>query len=309
MFSKKLVYLLVVGVICKLLLGCATTKPNVNVYFRTDVDTSKSKVIVFPMLLTDGKKLKPANESYSNPIADALFGKKWSDLSNVLGTANSVIIPKIALDKIPGANDAINALISTLDITSAIEQTTTLTKFLETLTTKFGAGAFAFALVFEDENEYKSSKQVHLNMGLFDTKKLTWKWITKHSFTAGMIPVPYQVVTKNLISESFEALKEKLDRQELNQKSDAKQNETNYVYVKVIDTEGNSLRQTTIKISQGEQVMTRKLTDENGEYSSNDLPFGTYTIKAWHKGYIAEEKEVDVSSGNLIEVNFVLKKK
>lgn len=83
---------------------------------------------------------------------------------------------------------------------------------------------------------------------------------------------------------------------------------TNYIYVKVTDSEGNPLPKTTVKISEGEEVIAREFTDENGEYSSDGLLLGTYKIKAWHKGYIAEEKEVNIISENPAEIYFILKK-
>ncbi len=187
-------------------IGLIAQAASVNVYLRPDVDTSSSTILVFPMMLTDGKALKPANVSFSNPVADALFLKKWTD---DLGTKNAIIIPKPALDKIPDAYSSIGKIIASCDTASAVEQTTQLTKFLEAINSQFGNGAFAFALVFEDENDYKSTKQVHLNMGLFDTKKLTWKWITKDSYSQGMIPVPYPLAVNKLISNSYDALKKK----------------------------------------------------------------------------------------------------
>ena len=43
--------------------------------------------------------------------------------------------------------------------------------------------------------------------------------------------------------------------------------------------------------------------------SINNLPIGRYTVKAWKQGYIAEEKEVEVTATNPAELNFSLKKK
>lgn len=191
-----------------LVAGCQTAPKMVDVYLRSDVDTTKSRIIVFPMLLAQGNSLSPANAEYSNPLADALLGKQWG---NALGGGGTVTVPKIVLDKIPGAPEAITAIVKALDKTSAVEQTTRLTSFLGTISEKFGDGALAFCLVFENKNAYKSSKTVHLNMGLFDTKKLTWKWITKHSYQGGMVPVPYEKVTQDLVRESFKALIAKND--------------------------------------------------------------------------------------------------
>ncbi len=87
------------------------------------------------------------------------------------------------------------------------------------------------------------------------------------------------------------------------------QKQTNHISVKVSDIKGNPLPKTTIKITQSETVLAKELTDENGEYRSNDLQQGTYTVKVWKQGYIADGREVEVSSQNPAEVNFTLSKK
>ena len=183
--------------------SCASQQ-KVSVYNRNDVDTTKSKVIAFPMLLWDGKKIKSSNTVYSNQVVDTFIGKNWTDN---LGKENIIVIPKLALDKVPGAYTAMNTFIKALDGTSAVEQSTELTNLLTSISSQFGDGAFAMALVTVDKKEYDTSGQVQVNMGLFDTKKLTWKWITKHSYKKGLAPIPYEKVVQDLVSESFEALK------------------------------------------------------------------------------------------------------
>lgn len=46
-------------------------------------------------------------------------------------------------------------------------------------------------------------------MGLFDTQRMTWKWITKNAYEGGMVPIPYEKVVADLVSESYDALKAK----------------------------------------------------------------------------------------------------
>ena len=184
--------------------NCASDR-EISVYSRKDVDTSKSKILAFPMLLWDGNKIKAANTSYSNPMIDVLFGKNWA---SDLGAENIIIIPKVGLDKIPNVYPAMDAFITAADGVSAVEQTNpTLTKVLETITKTFGDGAFAIALVTADKKEYEDSGEVQVTMGLFDTKKLTWKWITKVKHKNGLVPIPYEVIVKDLVSESYVYLK------------------------------------------------------------------------------------------------------
>lgn len=186
------------------LINCASDR-EISVYNRKDVDTSKSKILAFPMLLWDGSKIKPANTSYSNPLIDALFGKNWA---SDLGTENVIIVPKVALDKIPNVYPAMDAFIKAADGVSAVEQTNPyLTKTLETISKTFGDGAIAVALVTVDKKEYEDTGEVQVNLGLFDTKKLTWKWITKVRHKNGVVPIPYEVIVKELVSESYEYLK------------------------------------------------------------------------------------------------------
>jgi hypothetical protein len=190
------------------LLNCASDR-EISIYTRKDVDTSKSKILAFPMLLWDGSKIKESNTAYSNPLIDALFGKNWA---SDLGAENVIIIPKMALDKIPNVYTAMDAFIKAADGVSAVEQTNpNLTKVLDTLTKTFGDGAIAVALVTMDKKEYESSGEVQVNMGLFDTKKLTWKWITKVRHKNGVVPIPYEVIVKDLVTESYVYLKEKSD--------------------------------------------------------------------------------------------------
>lgn len=202
--KTKIIGLFLLGVLN--FVNCAGGR-EITVYNRKDVDTSKSKILAFPMLLWDGSKIKPANTSYSNPMIDVLFGKNWA---TDLGAENVIIIPKIALDKIPNIYPAMDLFLKAADGVSLVEQTNpTLTKALEAVTKTFGDGAFAIALVTADKSEYESSGSVQVTLGLFDTKKLTWKWITKVKHTNGLVPIPYEIIVKELVSESYVYLKEK----------------------------------------------------------------------------------------------------
>ncbi len=208
MNTKKVVVLVCAALvaICAVgfLSGCASTS-KVDVYYRDDVNTSESKVIAFPMLLWDGNKLTKA-DSYENPVADGLISKKWTDY---LGSENAVVVPRQALDKLPGAWNAIDTLVKVLDDTSAVEQTGTLRRFLNTVGSKFGDGALAFALVTKSKEEFENAESIRVSMGLFDTKKLTWKWVTHSTAEKGMIPIPYEKVVQDMIKASFDGLKEK----------------------------------------------------------------------------------------------------
>lgn len=204
MFSKSKILLLIV--LSFSLSGCLTSSKNVNVYTRNDVNTEKSKVIIFPMLVAKKSGMEAANSKYSNPLVDAFLGKQWS---SALGSENTVIIPKIALDKIPKAYTVMEAFIKALDTASALERNKAVKKFAKVISKKFGDGAFALALAFQDKKAFEAGGVLRVHMGLFDTKKLTWKWITKNSYAKSLVPLPYETVLQDLVSQSYEALKAK----------------------------------------------------------------------------------------------------
>ena len=187
-------------IIITCLTGCSSTK--VQVYLRDDVKSDKSNIVAFPaLLLNNNGSISPANTEYSNLLIDGIFSKKWSE-SIKEGTVYPV--PKKVLDGIPNAYKALDTVITNFDSVSAIEQTTGLTNLFDTITKQIGDGAFAFALFFENEDQYKSSNQLNFNMGLFDTKKMTWKWITKAKYEGP--PIPYEMATQDTVDKSFEEL-------------------------------------------------------------------------------------------------------
>ncbi len=50
------------------------------------------------------------------------------------------------------------------------------------------------------------------------------------------------------------------------------------------------------------------LTDENGNYTIRDVPAGSYTLKVWNKKYGGKPQQVEVKSGQALQLNFELKK-
>ena len=189
-----------------LLVGCEsiTPKPKVNVYLKNDADSSKSNIIALPsMIMSDDYQL--GSREYSNSLADGLFAKNWSD---AIAEGNVIPVPKAALEQLPDAYAGLGKLLASMDAVSAIEQTTELSGLLEAVGSKFGDGAFAFALYDKEESQYKSSKSLKLTLGLFDVKKMTWAWITKAQFESPKVgpAIPYEVASQQLMEASFEEL-------------------------------------------------------------------------------------------------------
>ena len=50
------------------------------------------------------------------------------------------------------------------------------------------------------------------------------------------------------------------------------------------------------------------LTDENGNYAIKDVPAGSYTLKVWNKKYGGKPQQIEVKSGQALQLNFELKK-
>jgi len=50
-------------------------------------------------------------------------------------------------------------------------------------------------------------------------------------------------------------------------------------------------------------------TDENGNYKIDNVPPGTYTLKAWHERLPADEREIIVPTNGEVRADFVLKVK
>jgi hypothetical protein len=48
------------------------------------------------------------------------------------------------------------------------------------------------------------------------------------------------------------------------------------------------------------------VTDIFGEYMIRDVPQGSYQLKVWHETLGTKEKQVDVKSGSVSEVEFIL---
>ena len=165
-----------------------------------------STAFVFPLLLKSGANFAEANKT-DNKSLDALVSTGWTD---EIGIDDIIPIPKAVISQIPNGWETLGEFVRILDTASAIEQTMDnpeIKKFVEGVSSKVGDGALGFALVFEDENTFKATNTLRGNMGLFDTKKLTWKWITKYK-NQYKLPVPYQMAIKDLFAESWKKIKE-----------------------------------------------------------------------------------------------------
>ena len=114
-------------------------------------------------------------------------------------------MPKKVLDSIPGAYKTLDTLITSFDSVSAIEQTTGLTSLFENISKSVGDGAFAFALFFQNEEQFKSTGAIQF-MGLFDTKKWLGNGLQKLLLKPHQVHQYHMRSLHKIVNESFKEL-------------------------------------------------------------------------------------------------------
>ncbi len=216
MLKKIITCLSITGLSILSTTSCTSTNTSTNkketstsVYLRKDISIKSDKVILFPtMYLTSGNFIEE-NKNFKGNIID---GKLLASWTTNIDKIKLIPVPRQVLNEIPGAWPSLNILVSMMDNSEDIknnENYSVIEKFVHSITKKYGNNSvLALSVVFEDENEYISSHKVHKNIGLFDTKTMSWKWITKDAFeNSTYLPIPYEVAVNKIISNSFEALK------------------------------------------------------------------------------------------------------
>ncbi len=176
------------------------SKPQV-VYHRGDLKYGVNKVIIFPTTDFSGKVSDGAKSVDMSIIA------AWG---NVYGSSKT-IPAGIAIEKIVNSigKDAYLKLISSLDNASKAEQITANTaikKFTHSVTEKLGNYDFALAIISGGEKEYNAGAPVYLHLGLFNSKDLTWRLITKIEAKKGAVG-NWKVASQAMIANSFEEIK------------------------------------------------------------------------------------------------------
>lgn len=173
---------------------------------RKDIDTSNSRILVLPLLLSDGKSvLSTKNIGFSNPLLDGVVGKVWiSDL----GSEAVTVMPKVAFEKIPGAYESLDLMVRSMNKAENVGENSGLKIFVDALAQTFGDRALAVTLVYPDEKAYKRSKYATVYMGLFDVKKLAWKWSARSRRGYSLIPVPYPAMVQKIISDNINHIKD-----------------------------------------------------------------------------------------------------
>ncbi len=190
------------ALIALFLSSCSAFGPKPQlIYDRADLNTSISKVIIFPTTDFNGKS------SEGSKSVDFSINAGWA------GTYGSdkVIPAGLVIEKISNGlgNDFYKKFVLSLDKVSAIEQISrneTIKKFAAEVMGKFGNYPFALAIVSGGEAEYNSGQPVRLHIGLFDAKNLTWRLITKIEVQKGKVG-NWKLASQSMILNSFDMIK------------------------------------------------------------------------------------------------------
>lgn len=191
-----------------LLTGCSmlAAKPEVTLH-RPDIQ-NRTKVVVMPVTDFSGNR----TEGAKNIEVFAL--KNWA---GIYGRKN-VIPGGPAVEKINQATGSKYVeILKSLDEMSAAEQTgksTAITEYVKAITAKTGNFNLAFTIVEGGPDQYKAGEVVRVHLGLFDTKAMTWKWITKLEDKKGMFG-DWRAASAAMVSNSFDVAK-KVDRSRVN---------------------------------------------------------------------------------------------
>lgn len=188
---------------CSMIAGQMGAETEVKVKLSSDVNTSESDVVVFPVMLATGN-FAAANSNFGNKAMDGMLLKAWND--NIEGTVYP--LPKEVMKKLPMGWEATALIIRGMEATSGLTTNETLETFFEKVKEVAGDGAIAVGLTKQSEAEYKANGKLDFNMGLYDIKSGKFKWISNAKSTQNAM-VPYEVALQGVISASFEKVLEK----------------------------------------------------------------------------------------------------
>ena len=105
--------------------------------------------------------------------------------------------------------DSYLKIIKSLDNISMIEQMTKDPKikdFIGKITDKLGNYHLSLAIVQGNKESFDSKQPVRVHLGFFDTKAMTWKWITKIEDTKKIVG-NFDASTMMMVDNSFELIK------------------------------------------------------------------------------------------------------
>lgn len=186
-----------------LLASCSTFGPKPEVvYHRPELKIpAESKLIVFPVMTPQGK----------TNVDRGLAGSVTSGWSDFQGSDKTIPAGDVIVQVAKKTGFDLMNLVKAMDNVSYLEQNLKKNKqfknFISQITSKFGNYDFAMSLVYGDEKVYDAGSPVRLHLGYFNTKTLTWKWITKIQDQKGTIG-NWSASYGTMVSNSFDSLPE-----------------------------------------------------------------------------------------------------
>lgn len=82
-----------------------------------------------------------------------------------------------------------------------------------------------------------------------------------------------------------------------------------FITGRIMDTDGNPLGLSMIKVLNTAQEMNPALSLDDGTYKTREIPAGKYRVRVSRMSFETVEQEVDVSDGNPVIMDFIMKKK
>ncbi len=172
-------------------------KPQV-VYHRPELQNRK--IVIMPVTDFEGNRTEGAKS------IEALALKNWAGMfgrKNVIPGGPAVE----QINKQTGTKYV--EILKSLDQMSAEEQqgkSSARAEYVKALSAKTGNYNLAFTIVEGGPDQYKSGEVVRIHLGIFDTKALTWKWITKLEDKKGMFG-DWRAASAAMLSNSFDVAK------------------------------------------------------------------------------------------------------
>jgi hypothetical protein len=184
-----------------LLASCAAFGPKPkSVYHRAELNRPVEKIIVFPVTNFNGVQDATAKR------VEATLNGKWAEL---YGKENIIPGGPVIFKLIESTGkDSYLKLIKSLDNVSMVEQITKdpkMKEFLGKITEKLGNYHLSLAIVSGDEKSYDAKNPVNVNIGFFDTKAMTWKWITKIEDKKGFVG-KFDASAMMMVNNSFDLI-------------------------------------------------------------------------------------------------------
>lgn len=179
--------------------GCSLLAPKPQVVYHRP-ELQNRKIVIMPVTDFEGNRTEGAKS------VEALAMKNWA---GVFGRKN-VIPGGPAVEQINKATGAKYVeFLKSLDEMSTQEQqgqSSMLREYVKAVSAKTGNYNLAFTIVEGGPDQYKAGEVVRIHLGIFDTKALTWKWITKLEDKKGMFG-DWKAASLAMLSNSFDVAK------------------------------------------------------------------------------------------------------